>query len=344
MISSAVVIPEPPRDQSPPPTYSLKRKLSHSPSLDSKRPRVQVDELNYDEPQPQALPPPSEPAQSRSSVRRDSTSAISPPRRKSSGLTGVNATEEKKRNKRLFGGLLGTLSQTTTKPAHKKRDEIEARQRERIRQQTEEEEERRLQRKRELDRQRRDQQRAWDEEAMRQRHRNMRDMAGFLRTKTEPRLYYKPWELRPEEEENIEVQKEDAERLVRRELGQDDEEMDDQPVPSTEREDEERQHLSDELDKEQQRQKQKSDHEMEKELANGAGHKSDTEMGDQHLPDSNIDQDQNRDQDEPQKNEQPAEPEAGPAPEVQLIQEDVQKEEDHHDEELVEGQEDDVIY
>lgn len=260
-------------------------------------------------------------------------------------LTGVNATEEKKRNKRLFGGLLGTLSQTTTKPAHKKRDEIEARQRERIRQQNEEEEERRLQRKRELDRQRRDLQRTWDEEAMRQRHRNMRDMAGFLRTKTEPRLYYKPWDLRPEEEEDIEMQKEDVERIIRSELGED-HEMDDRFVPSTEHEDEERQHLSDELDKEQQRQKRKSDHEAEKEPVNGVGHDNDTEMQSQLLPGSNTDQhqDQDQDQDEPQKNEQPVEPEADQAQEVQPTQEDTQKEEEHHDEELVEGQEDDVIY
>ena len=58
----------------------------------------------------------------------------------------------------------------------------------------------------ELGRGRHKEQLRWDEEAMRVRHRNMRASAGFLRTKTEPRLYYKPWELRDSEEDEIKRQ------------------------------------------------------------------------------------------------------------------------------------------
>lgn len=46
-------------------------------------------------------------------------------------------------------------------------------------------------------------------------------MAGFLATKTEPRLYYRPWELRVEEEERISRQREVVEEEVRGELARD---------------------------------------------------------------------------------------------------------------------------
>lgn len=45
----------------------------------------------------------------------------------------------------------------------------------------------------------------------------MRATAGFLRTSTEPRLYYKPWELRAEEEEIVKRQKDEVEETIRRE-------------------------------------------------------------------------------------------------------------------------------
>lgn len=338
MISSAVVIPESPRDTSPP-SKPVKRRLSQSPSRESKRPRVEVDELQYDEPQSRPAPP-SEPVRSSVHVSNNVPSTTSPPRRKSSLLTGTSATEEKKRSKRLFGSVLGTLSQTTTKPAHKKRDEIEARQRERMRQQTEEEEERRIQRKKDLERRKRDEQKLWDEEAMRQRHRNMRDMAGFLRTRTEPRLYYKPWEFRPEEEEEIERQKEDVERAVRRELGQDQEVEDSSVIPGEPQADNTPKH-QDSTDgplKNGQRLEQDgyAGHDAS---VNGREHDDHAMVTDnQPEPATNHDQDTKDEemtttQNDPQDKTQPAQDE-----------EDPQKEEDHHGEELVEGQEDDVIY
>lgn len=185
MISSAVVIPEkdlefrPDENSSP----TLKRKLSQSHNDERKRPRVDVDTLDYDD----------APKSASREVQKESrsTSTTSPIARRSSALAS-NTVDEKKRNKRLFGSLLGTLSQTTSRsnPAHKKRDEIEARQRERLKKENEEQEAERKRRRDELSQHRRRQQIVWEEEGIRLRHENMRAMAGFLRTKAEPVLYY----------------------------------------------------------------------------------------------------------------------------------------------------------
>lgn len=144
---------------------------------------------------------------------------MSPPRRRSA--IGVGAAEERKRGQRLFGALLGTLSQTGSKPAHKKRDEIAAKQRERVKKEVGEREEEIRRKKAELDRVRKAEQKTWDDESMRIRHRNMRATAHYLQTKTEPRLYYKPWDLRPEEKETIEHQVEEVEAAIRKETGAD---------------------------------------------------------------------------------------------------------------------------
>jgi hypothetical protein len=64
----------------------------------------------------------------------------SPPHRRPSVDTTQDrrasaSQEEKKRGKRLFGGLLNTLSQTNTNSQHKRRQEIERRQQERMQKQ-----------------------------------------------------------------------------------------------------------------------------------------------------------------------------------------------------------------
>lgn len=325
MLSSAVVIPEPPRQRTPP-SHAPKRKLSQSPSSGSKRPRVLIEELQYDEPQEQRKSP------SQARGKDDATSQpsdswrnagnVSPPRRKSTAVPGSNTAEEKKRNKRLFGSLLGTLSQTAVKPAHKKRDEIEARQRERIRQQNEEEEEKRRRRKREMDERRRDQQKAWDEEATRQRHQNMRDMAGFLKTKAQPMLYYRPWELWPEEEETIERQKAEVERQIRLELGEDDR-MDVSPERRLQSEDSDgqpQQQVADRPSNEEHDGSTKSHEEEKDESASGDDHKARGTSSTENSEDRNGHESTHLEDVQPMRHE------------------------DHHGEELVEGQEDDVIY
>lgn len=144
---------------------------------------------------------------------------MSPPRRKSSAI-GTGAAEERKRGQRLFGALLGTLSQTSAKPAHRKRDEIEKRQQEKLKQKDEEVAEEKRKAREKLDVLRREEQKVWDKQGMRIRHQNMQATAHFLKTKTEPSLYYKPWDLRPEEETQIKEQIEETESVIAKELAE----------------------------------------------------------------------------------------------------------------------------
>jgi len=145
--------------------------------------------------------------------------AMSPPRRKSS-VIGSGAAEERKRGQRLFGALLGTLSQTSAKPAHRRRDEIEKRQQDKLRQKDEELADEKRKKRQELDALRRKEQQLWDKQGTTIKHQNMRATANFLKTKTEPALYYRPWDLRSEEEERIKQQIEDTERLIEKELAE----------------------------------------------------------------------------------------------------------------------------
>jgi pinin/SDK/memA/ protein conserved region len=307
MISSAVVIPEQPSVQEEPASPSLKRRQSSQSTEANKRPRLDSTNGSANH----GSPPPS--------------AAMSPPRRKSSLLSG---TEEKKRGQRLFGALLGTLSQTSSKPAHYRRDEIEKRQQERLRRDNEEREEERKRKKEELDRSRRKEQKLWDRETTQIRHRNMRAMANFLRTKTEPRLYYKPWELRPEEEEQIKKQVEEVEGAIRKEQSDDSGQTTDvvdanapkqdiKEEPSTTSEDASMQNGDGPREDAVKKEPEDADVEDEGTKANGEGELSD---------------------------ENPTS-----APEVAAKspaedKEDKSKDDDHRGEELVEGHEDDVIY
>jgi hypothetical protein len=220
MISSAVIVPQgaptSPTEserQLEPASPSLKRRQSCEPSSpDNKRPRL--DTSSSTGPPTNATSPPT------------SAVAASPPRRKSAIASGA---EEKKRGQRLFGGLLSTLSQSkSAHPSSKKRDEIELRQRERLKRDAEERAEDERRKREELDARRRIEQVRWEKQTREVRWNNMRATAGFLRTQSKPRIYWKPWELRPEEERRIERQKEEVEESIRREKGEDG----DRPDPS----------------------------------------------------------------------------------------------------------------
>ncbi|KUI59832.1 hypothetical protein VP1G_07051 [Cytospora mali] len=133
---------------------------------------------------------------------------------------GSFSQEDKKRGRRLFGGLLSTLSQTTTNSQQKRRHEIEKRQQEKAVQQSREDEKRRSEKLAKLERIRNIEQVRFDEQVMRTQHSNMLAMAHSLRTRSEPRLYYRPWELSPEEEDIIKDQIRDAERQIEEEVKQ----------------------------------------------------------------------------------------------------------------------------
>ena len=206
MISSAVVIPEQNsiadqnhKNDSP----QLKRKLSFDEDHVPKRPKINIDTLDYgDKP-------------NNSSPENASKSAI--PRSASAALKPVSAVEEKKRSQRLFGSLLGTLSQSIVRPnaAHRKRDEFEARQRERLKREHEEQDAEHKRKRDDLFRSRKRQQQKWDADAQKLRNADIRANACFLKTTSEPVLYYLPFDIRDNERVQILRQKDEAEALIR---------------------------------------------------------------------------------------------------------------------------------
>jgi len=113
--------------------------------------------------------------------------------------------EERRRGQRLFGALLGTLSQSSTTAAQKRRADIEKKQQAKLKLQAEEFDQKQKERLDELMKIRRREQKKFDEQSvselrlpesewlltlaqMRIRHSNLLAMAHFLQTKTEPRL------------------------------------------------------------------------------------------------------------------------------------------------------------
>ncbi|OCK75698.1 hypothetical protein K432DRAFT_361627 [Lepidopterella palustris CBS 459.81] len=202
-IASAVVLPETqeslPRPASPP--NGIKRRQSSVSEQDGKRRRLSTEGYNES--------------------RRDSTSnAAAPDRgveRRRSDKHDIDAVE-RKRGKRLFGAMLGALSQGSSTTAQKRRADIEKKQQAKLKLQAEELDQKKRQRLDEIMASRRKEQKKFDEESMRIRHSNLLDMAHFLYTKTEPRLYYKPWELTLEEEDRINTQVEEAQAKIDQEL------------------------------------------------------------------------------------------------------------------------------
>lgn len=142
MISSAVIVPEP-DDLSPASPPQKRRQSSESYHETFKRPRLESqvsrDSNGY------AIPP----------------SATSPPRRKPS-ITGSGAVEERKRGQRLFGALLGTLSQSSTTTAQRRRADIEKKQLGKLQQRDEALEEEKRRKREKLDVIRRKEQGVWD--------------------------------------------------------------------------------------------------------------------------------------------------------------------------------------
>ena len=219
VLASAVVIPDAPAtpEQSTPSPpvdskYS-KRRLSDVSEREAKKPRL--SEETDDDTLPNDRPV--------INGAQESTVTHSEPALSAGIEDGVSQRkntrdDEKKRGKRLFGGLLGTLSQSSTTPAQRRRAEIERKQQAKLKAQDEEHEEDKKKRLQRLISQRTIQQQEWDEQAMHVRHSNKRAMANMLSTRSEPKIYYLPFELQSQEKHIIESQKEDAEADIEREL------------------------------------------------------------------------------------------------------------------------------
>lgn len=145
MIQSAVVVPEL-EEQHQESTPSLKRRQSSiSSEISSKRPRLSP----------------------RNSTDHGSPNDTSPPaQRKPSQANTSTGAQERQRTQRLFGNVFSNLNKTSAKPAHRKRDEIEKRQQERLKLQTEEAAKEKRKRQEEVDALRQRQQKAWDAQSV----------------------------------------------------------------------------------------------------------------------------------------------------------------------------------
>ena len=141
LASAVIKAPEP--EEAP----SVRRRQSSISSNPSKRLRLDTQSSHF--PSNEVSPP----------------SVISLPRKTPSAV-GSGAAEERKRGQRLFGALLGTLSQSSSKPAHRRRDEVEKKQLNKVRQREEEVVVEERKKKEKLDSARREEQKIWDEQSV----------------------------------------------------------------------------------------------------------------------------------------------------------------------------------
>ncbi|PGH23757.1 hypothetical protein AJ80_02187 [Polytolypa hystricis UAMH7299] len=212
-IASAVALPEP--EDSPAP--GLKRRQSSISDSDSKRRRLSSETNNDTRTKDHQHSHTSIESNTVSGpANNNSTAADAQPGRRRTG----GAEEERKRGQRLFGALLGTLSQRSSSAAQKRRADIEKKQQAKLKLQDEEYTELTRKKQEDLLALRRTEQKSYDRESMELRHSNMLALARFLKTKTEPVLYYKPWELRPEDEDTIHKQIEEAKTIVAKEVAE----------------------------------------------------------------------------------------------------------------------------
>ncbi|EDN98792.1 hypothetical protein SS1G_13651 [Sclerotinia sclerotiorum 1980 UF-70] len=192
-VASAVVVPK----QDAPNVKSPRRKRRQSSVSEeaSKRPRISTEgsvgspSTLHSSPQAtDSLKHESSGKTQRLTVVPEGSRNVNPERRRSS------VQEERKRGQRLFGGLLNTLNQSTPNGQQKKRQEIEARQKERAAQRKVEAE---VKRKEKLA--------------------NLRAVRMVEQVKFQEESYYKPWQLSVRNEATIKAQIEKVEILIEEE-------------------------------------------------------------------------------------------------------------------------------
>ncbi|KAL8870946.1 MAG: hypothetical protein Q9174_003128 [Haloplaca sp. 1 TL-2023] len=167
-VASAVVVPEP-DEQPTEPDDGRKRRMSPISPESSKRPRLN------------------------SGVSQDRIDNSTPPIRASDRRKN-GQLEERKRGQRLFGALLGTLSQSSSSTAQKRRTDIEKKQAAKLKAQSDEQDEQKKERLEKTMAARRKEQKKYDKQS-----------------------FYKPWELRPSEDARVKKQIEEAEDTIQRE-------------------------------------------------------------------------------------------------------------------------------
>lgn len=146
-MASAVILPDAEEEPEPVSANPLKRRQSSISSSDSKRPRLSQEE-NPDT----------------ASAAKDGS-----PLQRSDRLSERRRTgqlEERKRGQRLFGALLGTLSQSSSSTAQKRRADIEKKQQDKLRLQAEEDDEKKKAKLEVLTRERQREQKVYDRQSV----------------------------------------------------------------------------------------------------------------------------------------------------------------------------------
>ncbi|KAI1180365.1 pinin/SDK/memA/ protein conserved region-domain-containing protein [Nemania sp. FL0916] len=159
----------------------------------------------------------------RARINNDETDEPNEPRHRSTREMGADRREmarqeEKKRGKRLLGGLMNTLSQAGAGVQHRKRQDIERRQQAKSTQQRAEEDRLRMQRLSKLDAVRKVEQLKFDEQVMKSKHIDMRAKARYLQSRAEPKIFYLPYELTRRQEDIIQEQVQQAESTIEKEI------------------------------------------------------------------------------------------------------------------------------
>ncbi|KAI1186852.1 pinin/SDK/memA/ protein conserved region-domain-containing protein [Nemania serpens] len=178
-----------------------KRKMSSLPGTEDTTPnsvkRAKVDSEKDDK----RRDPPAQSAREVSTDRRE-----------------IARQEEKKRGRRLLGGLMNTLSQASAGSQHRKRQDIERQQQAKSTQQRAEEDRLRMQRLSKLEAVRKVEQIKFDEQVMKTRHTDMLAKARYLQTRAKPKIFYLPYELTREQEDTIQDQIHQTEKMIEREV------------------------------------------------------------------------------------------------------------------------------
>ena len=146
-VASAVIPPEE-ADHVEQTESTLKRRQPSDSPHDSKRRRISQDDIKNEA--DEAIPSPPQASQNHRLTERRRHGQL----------------EERKRGQRLLGALLGTLSQSSSSTAQKRRTDIENKQRTKLKLQTEEENEKRKSKLEALTEVRRSEQRKFDQQSV----------------------------------------------------------------------------------------------------------------------------------------------------------------------------------
>lgn len=146
-VASAVIVPEEALESAQPMEARKRRMFSFSEGR-SKRPRLDSESGPHD--------------------IEESNPSKAPERREDRRRSGQ--MEERKRGQRLFGALLGTLSQSSSSTAQKRRTDIEKKQQAKLKEQAEELDEQKKQRLESLMEVRRKEQMKYDKQSVSQEH------------------------------------------------------------------------------------------------------------------------------------------------------------------------------